>query len=369
MQTEASVPGAGPRSAIDLQWLAHLADMPLFFSGLVVENTTRCNARCAMCYQSAGPKGADTWGKAALETKEIKQLLRDAIRLETLYPRFHLSGGEAFLDIDACLELFEEARAVGFLDITTTTNAFWARTPARAREVVSRLRRAGVTSMEISWDYWHTPYVTGDAVSNCLVACAEEEIETNLRLLATRSHSYTEALDRLRPDAVACAGRITGGPVFATGRAARELDPDDFYRQTELDGNCHTVLNLTVNALGNVFPCCAGLDQTDNYVFGNIRERSIDDIVDRLERSALVRTIVFHGVASLLPLLERQGIDMGREYNGICHLCWSIFSRPECVQAIERELELATRRALHLALQRLEARPGPSDPTPSSEAP
>lgn len=156
--------------------------------------------------------------------------------------------------------------------------------------------------------------------------------------------------------------------MFATGRAARELDPEDFYRQTALDGNCHAVLNLTVNALGNVFPCCAGIDQTDNYAFGNIRERSIEDIVDRLNRSALVRTIVFHGVASLLPLLERQGIDMGREYNGICHLCWSIFSRPDCVQAIQRELDLGTRRALTLAIQRLEARPESSDPTSPSEA-
>lgn len=333
--------------------LAILQDMPIFYAGLVVENTTRCNAKCAMCYQSAGPKGSDGWGSQSLTTAEIKRLIVEASEIETLYPRFHLSGGEAFIDIDGCIELFTEARRAGFLDITTTTNAYWARKPARAREVCDRLRAAGVTSMEISWDYWHQPYVPGEAVSNCLEACDEFEIETNLRILCTKSHSYTEALSFLRPDALARASRISGGPVFATGRAAKTIPAEDFHRQNNIEGNCHSVLNLTVNARGNVYPCCAGLDQTD-YVFGNVREDSLVTIAERLNRSPVIRTVVFAGIASLVPLLERAGIDVGREYNGICHMCWSIFSNPDCIRALDAEIEAATRRALRRAIERLE---------------
>ena len=29
--------------------------LPMMFNGLVVESTTRCNAKCGMCYQGAGP--------------------------------------------------------------------------------------------------------------------------------------------------------------------------------------------------------------------------------------------------------------------------------------------------------------------------
>lgn len=333
--------------------LAMLQDMPIFYAGLVVENTTRCNAKCAMCYQSAGPKGSDTWGTQSLTTAEIKRVIAEASTIETLYPRFHLSGGEAFIDIDGCIELFTAAREAGFLDITTTTNAYWANKPDRARMVCERLRAAGVTSMEISWDYWHKPYVPGEAVSNCLEACSEFEIETNLRILCTKSHSYSEALSFLRPEALALASRVSGGPVFATGRAAKMIPPEDFHRQNNIEGNCHSVLNLTVNARGNVYPCCAGLDQTD-YVFGNVREASLDAIAERLNRSPVVRTVVFSGIAALAPLLERSGIDVGREYNGICHMCWRIFSDPECVRALDDELEKATQRALSRALQRLE---------------
>ena len=207
--------------------------------------------------------------------------------------------------------------------------------------------------MEISWDYWHQPYVPGEAVSNCLEACDEFEIEADLRILCTKSHSYTEALSFLRPDALARASRISGGPVFATGRAAKTIPAEDFHRQNNIEGNCHSVLNLTVNARGNVYPCCAGLDQTD-YVFGNVREDSLVTIAERLNRSPVIRTVVFAGIASLVPLLERAGIDVGREYNGICHMCWSIFSNPDCIRALDAEIEAATRRALRRAIERLE---------------
>lgn len=338
-----------------LMQVALMHDMPLFYAGLVVENTTRCNARCGMCYQSAGPQGSDTWGKKSLTVEEIKRVIGEALEIETLFPRFHLSGGEAFLDVDGCLEIFAEARRAGFLDITTTTNAYWAADPARARDICTRLRSVGLTSMEISWDHWHLPYVSGKAVSNCLDACQEANIETNLRLLSTKTHSFSEALGHLRPESLERASRITGGPVFATGRAKESIPAADFYSQTELDGNCHNVLNLTINALGNVFPCCAGIDQTNNHLFGNVRERSLPQIAEAMSSSALLRTIVFGGIASLIPIIEEAGIHVGRDYNGICHLCWSIFSRPECVRALDDYFEDASVRALRRVVEALRA--------------
>ena len=88
-----------------------------------------------MCYQSAGPKGSDEMGMAKLTVPEVERIIREAAEIETITPRFHLTGGEAFLDIESMLHLVGYARDHGFLDLTTTTNAFWARTPARALEV------------------------------------------------------------------------------------------------------------------------------------------------------------------------------------------------------------------------------------------
>lgn len=328
--------------------------MPLHFNALVVEQTSRCTAKCGMCYQSAGPRGSDALGDHSLAEADVARVIVEAAAIDTLYPRFHLTGGEAFLDIEMCLRLFVVARDAGFLDLTTTTNAYWALDSRRALEVCRRLRQVGVTSVEISWDVWHLPYVRPDAVSNCLEACAEVGLDSNLRLLASRAHDAEEALAALRPAALERATRISCNPVFPTGRGAATLAPSDLYTQGTLDDNCHTTLNLTVNARGNVAPCCAGLDQTQEYVFGNVRAQALPDIVARMNASPMLRTVVFGGIGALFPILEAAGLAPRRDASSICHACWSIFSDPAAVQVLREHFEQPHRRALRAALARLE---------------
>lgn len=327
------------------------AAMPITFKSLVVEATTRCNAKCAMCYQSVGPKGSDVWGKQALSAGEVEQLVRDAAGIETLGRRFHLSGGEAFVRTDDVIRLFAVARDAGFHTISTTTNAYWAQRPERAQEVCARARAAGLTMMEISWDHWHAPFVSPEAVSNCLEACRSHDISSNLRILTTKAHYVAEALASLRQTALDAADEISSCPVFPTGRAKTEIDPDEiFYSSSGTNGTCHHMLNLTVNALGNVCPCCAGADQTDGLSFGNVREASIIDIAAYMQRSPLLRVLVFHGVSSFLPILEKAGAVPAGPHANICHLCFEIFSRPDRFAHIEayfdREIAAAVARAV-----------------------
>ncbi len=302
--------------------------MPVSFQGLVIENTTRCNARCKMCYQAAGPKGSDITGVGALTVAEVTQIAADALTIPTLEPRFHLAGGEAFLKIDDCLRLFAMARETGYTEISTTTNAYWAKDPADAHAVCAQARAAGLLNMEISWDFWHLPFISPEAVSNCLEAAAANGIRTNLRILATKSHSVAEALALLRPAALEIATEISSGPVFPTGRAAKQLPPDDFFYADGLGSGCHGVLHLTVNGKGDVYPCCAGADQTEWLRFGNIRETSVSEIAARMNASMLLRMLVFLGPQSFVPILEENGIDVGDRFANVCHMCWEIFSDP-----------------------------------------
>ena len=62
----------------------------------------------------------------------------------------------------------------------------------RALDTCERLREAGLTDMEISWDAWHRPYVSPEAISNCLDACYETGIRSTLRVLSTKTHSFEE---------------------------------------------------------------------------------------------------------------------------------------------------------------------------------
>ena len=330
--------------------LALVHEMPMSFNALVIEYTSRCNAKCAMCYQAAGPQGSDLIGKATLDVQTAERVIREAIEIETVAPRCHITGGEGFLNAGTLLHLVGVARDVGFADVTTTTNGFWARDLAHGVAMAARARKAGMTSMEISWDYWHEPYISADAVSNSLEACCDAGIEANLRILSSRSHSYADALRGLRPDVLELVGRITCAPVMPTGRGATEVPPGDVYAQGTLDDSCHGMLNLTVNARGSVSPCCSGLDQIAEQLFGNVTERPLREIVEALDRSLLARVLVFRGVGALATMIEETGVRVDGRYTSICHQCWSMFSDTTMILALEdalqRRRELGLQRAL-----------------------
>ncbi|MDP2370579.1 radical SAM/SPASM domain-containing protein [Rhodoferax sp.] len=331
-------------------------DLPMTFSSLVVETNSRCNAKCAMCYQSAGPKGSDLIGDHRLGTDDVKDLLRSAVDIKEIGRRFHTSGGAAFLRPDDLFAVFEYAKGLEhFQDISTTTNAYWAATKRKAMRIAQQAAQSGVTMMEISWDHWHGPYVSAHAVSNCIDACVEHGIEPHLRLLTTKSHTAAEALSRLRPESVERASNIHSCPVFSTGRAAREIDADEFHHgcadEMAIAGACHSALNLTVNARGDVYPCCAGADQTQGLAFGNIHDQPLREIVDEMQASPMLRVLVFSGVAAFYPILQQAEIQIRPRYHNMCEFCTDIFSRPDAAAAIKRHFDDATACAIAAALR------------------
>jgi len=325
--------------------------MPLTFQGLVVEKTSRCNAKCAMCYQSSGPKGSDVFGIAALTVAEIERVIHDARKITSLRNKFHMAGGEAFLQFGDCLSLFAAARKAGYSEITTTTNAFWAADFEAAQRKCELCKESGLTRMEISWDHWHRPYIPPTAVSNCIKAAEAVGIRTNVRILTTRDHSFGEALSWLEGEAVEKATEITSCPVFPTGRAASKVPSETIYFTGDLSGSCHAVLHLTINAQGNVYPCCAGADQTEELAFGNVRQESIIDIYNVMNSSRLLRALVFLGPGAILPILESAGMVLDERFSNICHLCWRMFSQRESATIIKAYFDRLETEALQRAVE------------------
>ena len=327
--------------------------MPLTFNALAIESTNRCSARCAVCYQSSGPKGSDVVGEFSLLREEIERLIAEAIGIRSLVRRFHLAGGEAFLEMDDCLCLFNAARQAGYTDISATTNAFWAGSRKRAYEICRDLREAGLLRLEISCDYWHLEFVPAHAIENCIFACSEAGIDTQLRLLTTRSHPVTETLSLLSHKALAKVDCITSSPVVPAGRARSEIDDSEFQFKDELAGACHGVLNLAVNSRGYVYPCCAGLDQTEHVAFGNIRSDSLPEICERMNNSMMLRMLVFEGPRSFLPMLRAGGAGLSESHVNYCHLCFDIFSDERRVRIIEEQIEKIQTEALAKSIEHL----------------
>ncbi len=333
--------------------LALVREMPMTFHSLVIEYTSHCNARCGMCYQAAGPRGSDLIGSARLDAATAARVIREGVDIETIGPRCHITGGEGFLHSDLLLELVRVASDAGYAEVTTTTNGFWARDRRKGDALAARARRAGMTSLELSWDAWHAPFIPAEAVNQCLEACFEHGIDVNLRILGTRTHTYAEALAALDPAALTRASRITCAPVMPMGRAAAAVPLADVYSQGAPGDTCHAQLNLTINARGHVSPCCSGLDQIREPLFGSVLDRPLAEVVAALDRSLLARWIVFQGVDAVAELAREMGGAVDGTFTSICHQCWVMFSRPEVVAAVEAALERRSAEALRCALDAL----------------
>ena len=315
--------------------------MPIRFNALVIETTNRCNAKCGMCYQSSGPKGHDDWGMHSLDTSRLVQVIKDAVHIPNIDSRLHIAGGEAFLREEDVYTLVETGQKVGFREITLTTNAFWGSTDSRAEKICKLLSLKGVTVLEISWDHWHLDYIKPECVTRVLKAARRFNISTNLRILTTKSHSVQEALGFLR-NGWKYASLITHGPVFRSGRAISEITQDDFYRKgVQDDENCNALLNLAINSTGDVFPCCAGIDQTKQLGLGNVNQDNIVTIAKNMSENLWIKKLVFGGIVPLEKMVaSRRTTPLSIDPNdSMCSRCWSLFSDKENVEIVKQYAE------------------------------
>ncbi|MCP2678735.1 SPASM domain-containing protein [Maricaulaceae bacterium NA33B04] len=322
--------------------------MSLSFNAIVFELTSRCNAQCKMCYQAAGPKGSTYVGDVALKLEDTINVLEQARNIPGLPDRVHFGGGEGFLDQQMMYGVIAYARQLGFRDVTAVSNCFWGVSETRANQVAEKLAEAGLSQMEISWDVWHAPYVKAERVATAIRALHRAGVETNLRLLTTKSVRGHEAFDMLGRDIIEALDEIAIGNVLPTGEAAEEFPHDELYGGQNLDAGCMSNLNLTINPAGKVAPCCSGADQIEALCFGDVRTDRLVDIVERMNESALLSDLVRRGSRSFLELLREQGFDVPEDdaFLGPCHACWTVFSDPEKANAVKRVLEVVEKESV-----------------------
>ena len=113
--------------------------------------STQCNIKCGHCV------AADD------EPKKAKMDLTQTKRIATEMAFAHVRGisftaGEPLLFLNDIVELLGVCRQNGIYS-RVVTNGFWAKTPRRADEIVSKLKTAGLSQLRISCSRWHQEHV------------------------------------------------------------------------------------------------------------------------------------------------------------------------------------------------------------------
>ena len=134
--------------------------------------TYQCTAACTQCCFECSPgiKGHIP----------IDRILKYIDEVHSSFPTLDLivfSGGECFLLGENLITAVSYAHSKG-LSVRCVTNGYWGRLPARTDQWMSRLKKAGLTELNISTGDEHQQYVPFSSIVNAAWSAVENGIRT-----------------------------------------------------------------------------------------------------------------------------------------------------------------------------------------------
>ncbi|MER7076735.1 4Fe-4S single cluster domain-containing protein [Saccharopolyspora kobensis] len=271
--------------------------------------TFSCNAACDHCLVESSPKR-----RAKLDPATAKEILR--LGAEHGKSFLDLSGGEAMLHPKEVMEVASAARDLGYY-VCLNTNAYWARTPDRARGVVADLKAAGVQAIFPSASAYHLKYVPLERVMNARAACQELDVAYELNYFYSAETETDARIQRemdLENEVFFFDGLQTTGNSEETMGELKKLYtmrvPDDI-------DDCFSV-HLGVNPHGHVVSTC-NMNYTNAkfrdtpFFLGNFYEQPFEDIL-RAERESAVLQFLYDNPHPALHTMLREDDEVGEYY-------------------------------------------------------
>lgn len=142
-------------------------------SGIHLLLTYKCNASCEHCFLSCGPSRG-----GLISVEEARKYVADAASTKYIN-HFFIEGGEPFLYPEILRAAVAEIEAAGYW-LGVLTNAFWAISDAKAREVLEPLAAAGLDSIGISTDSWHERFVPAERAETAARIARELGIDVDI---------------------------------------------------------------------------------------------------------------------------------------------------------------------------------------------
>jgi hypothetical protein len=294
------------------------------FEHLILQITDACPLECAYCCVESGP-----WRK---ETMELEDGLRYLTEAKALNPDFFLSftGGEPFVRFPLMRDIVRAAHEMGVWH-TTITSAVWCKSKAFALERLGELQSYGLRTLSVSYDSYHSPWVSRTEIENCVEAGAELGLNVLVAGSVTRGSKGARDLLGDWPDQFPNV-RVSDGWVQPTGRA-RQIPADELLTEDFGSANlgCPVAADILIRADGVAYPCCSTGGDYDYLQLGNAREMSIAELRGRAESSVWFQAITQDGFAALERIVRRYhpDVEFPRRHLGVCHLCSLVFGGGE----------------------------------------
>jgi organic radical activating enzyme len=326
-----------------------------FHAVLGIFLTNKCNALCAHCCTSSGPRLSNSFPIEALERALVQRSLPKSV------VALHISGGEPFMSWRYLREISDFASKRHLL-LAVNSNGYWGTTSERAAKTLDTV--PALTHLLLSTDQYHEVYIPLSSVKNAAIAALERSIIVDLGICLPNDADNTY-LDHVRDYmGEALCRRINCYRIAleAEGRAtglslADKLTPMEPERQSQ---HCGRLNRPVILQDGRVSACCNTVvverqGQESPLLLGTIAEESFSEISARANDDLLLQALRTRGPWFVANKLNEMGYPIAStDDDGICDLCNRILTNQPAVLALKTLLssaplrrEIAIARAVH----------------------
>jgi len=271
--------------------------------------TFGCNAACDHCLVESGPKK-----RGKLDPTIAGELLRVGAAHGKNF--LDLSGGEMMLYPKEVLEVASIARDLGYY-VCLNTNAYWARTPTKARSMLSRLQEAGVQAIFPSASAYHLKYVPLERVKNLRQACWDLGVTYELNWVYSDQPETDEWIKQemgLDGETIYFDSLTTSGNNQETMDRLKQV----YTRRVPNDLDDCLSVHLGVNPHGHVVSSCQMTATNEKFMgtpffLGNFYETPFEEILRAEQESPVVQFLYRNPHPALHRLLAEDG-DIGEYY-------------------------------------------------------
>lgn len=253
--------------------------------------------------------------------------------------RLSLTGGECMMLGSDIEEIIKYANRKG-LTADLISNGFWGKSYSHAREVMLRLREAGLTSLSFSTGEDHQAGVPLRSVRNAVVAAARTGFIPTLRV---ESH-WGRVKCKPRLDADIPLGRLVkAGRIniewwswqHYSNETRKPLRYPTHRRPYDEPTPCHSIGkgDIIITPYGDMLACCGiGCSRSPYLRLGNVEKEPVKTVYERIGQDALKVWLKEKGpVAILKYVYENSDIKFHDVCGDGCRACTEIFRNPRII--------------------------------------
>ena len=259
------------------------------------------------------------------------------------FKRIAFTGGEAFLYPELLIKGSNYAKKLGFIS-TVATNGFWGLWSNSKIDKI--LSEAKLDEVHFSFDAFHHEYISLDAMKNAVKACQRNKIPITIVVSEARGkYSVNEFFKAIGDFKYLKEFKI--GMFCRVGRA-ENLPKEMFYSYNFSEKRCFDLDGMAITANGTVFPCCSPAVFDTCMNLGNIKEKSLSELLSKGNLVNVYRLLRYVDIFEELTEIALSKCIITEEVKKLspCEICRGIFKTEDNISKLSSDIEKIFNRLL-----------------------